>query len=114
MKVKNFSIINIFYSFNLLTKNIIRNKFIELLKGVSITLTENKNPFVLIAIFYFIFTCVILFSLINISIYLVSIYLINNSKYIEKLTIIYPFVSKLIRYFNGTRLSFIVNSNGLL
>lgn len=81
-------------------------KIIEVL-GVT-GFSEKTNPLVLIALAYLIFTCIALFSIINIFIYLLSIYLINNNKYLEKITKNYPYVTKIIAYYNNTRQGFIL------
>lgn len=72
--------------------------------GLNISINENTNPLVLIALAYFIFTCIIIFNIINISIFLISIYLININKHIEKLSIKYPYVYKIIKYHNNSRI----------
>lgn len=48
--------------------------------GLNISINENTNPLVLMALAYSNFTCIIIFNFINISIYLISIYLINSNK----------------------------------
>ena len=47
--------------------------------GIHLNINENTNPIVLIALSYLIFTCIILFSVVNISIYLLSLYILNNN-----------------------------------
>ena len=53
-------------------------------------------------------------NVINISIYLASLYVINNNKLLGKLSIKYPFLIKIINFYNKTRLSFIILELGTL
>jgi len=59
------------------------------------------------ALTYLNFTTIILISVVNISIYLLSIYIVNNNIYLDKISSRFPIVTKLVKYFNGTRISFI-------
>ena len=74
----------------------------------SLGFNENSNPIVLIALGYFIFNCIILINVINISIYLASLYVINNNKLIEKLASRFPYVIKIINFYKNSRISFIL------
>ena len=76
--------------------------------GLSINLNDSTNPLVYIALGFLIFNLIILFSVLNISFYLISIYLLNTNKYMDKISSKYPYVLKIIKYYNSTRISFIV------
>ena len=76
--------------------------------GLSINLNDNTNPLVLLALSYLIFTCVISFSVVNISIYLLSIYIVNNKINIDKISSYFPYITKIIKYYNSTRIAFIL------
>ena len=76
--------------------------------GLHVNINENTNPVVLIALSFLILNIVVIFSIVNISIYVVSLYLINTSKYIEQISVKYPYVYKIIKFYNNTRISFII------
>ena len=40
--------------------------------------------------------------------YLISIYLINTNKYLEIISNKYPYLHKIINYYNSSRISFII------
>ena len=65
----------------------------------SLGFNENSNPIVLIALGYFIFSCIIWVNVINISIYLASLYVINNNKLIDKITNIFPYLIKIVNFY---------------
>ena len=76
--------------------------------GLNININGNNNPLFYIALAYLIFTTIILISVVNISIYLLSIYIVNNNVYLDKISSRFPIVTKLVKYYNGTRISFIL------
>ena len=76
--------------------------------GIQLNINENTNPIVLIALSYLIFTCIILLSVVNISIYLLSLYIINNNKFLNKIVNKYPFINKIINFYSSTRIGFIL------
>lgn len=76
--------------------------------GIQLNINENTNPIVLIALSYLIFTCIILLSVVNISIYLLSLYIINNNKFLNKIVNKYPLINKIINFYSSTRIGFIL------
>ncbi len=76
--------------------------------GIQLNINANTNPIVLIALSYLIFTCIILLSVVNISIYLLSLYVLNNSKFLDKIVSKYPLINKLINFYSSTRIGFIL------
>nr|YP_010977172.1 hypothetical protein UYH48_mgp45 [Daedaleopsis confragosa]WNZ34377.1 hypothetical protein [Daedaleopsis confragosa] len=75
--------------------------------GLNINITGNINPLVYIAVAFLIFNLIVLLSVVNISIYLISLYIINTNKYIDTISSKYPYILKIIKYYNSTRVSFI-------
>ena len=49
-----------------------------------------------------------LLCFLNISFYLISVYVINNNKYIDVKSSKYPITHKIIKYYNSSRISFIM------
>ena len=86
----------------------------DLLNSYGIHINGNSNPVFLLALCCLIFTTIILISVVNISIYLLSIYIVNNNKYLDKISSRFPIVTKLVKYYNGTRISFILIELALL
>ena len=76
--------------------------------GLPINMNDNTNPLALIAFGFLIFNLIALFSLINISLYLISLYIINTNKYIDVISSKYPYLQKIIKYYNTTRTGFII------
>nr|WVH37930.1 hypothetical protein [Dichomitus squalens] len=76
--------------------------------GLPINMSDNTHPLALIALGFLIFNIIALFSLINISVYLISLYLINTNKYIDEISNKYPYIHKIIKFYNNSRISFIL------
>ena len=76
--------------------------------GLPINMNDNTNPLALIAFGFLIFNLIALFSLINISLYLISLYIINTNKYIDVISSKYPYLQKIIKYYNTNRTGFII------
>ena len=76
--------------------------------GLNINITGNVNPLVYIAVAFLIFNLIVLLSVVNISIYLISLYIINTNKYIDVISSKYPYLQKIIKYYNTTRTGFII------
>ena len=80
----------------------------DLLNSYVIHINCNSNPVFLLALCFLIFTTIILISLVNISIYLLSLYIVNNSQLLEKISSKYPYIKKIIKFYNSTRIGFIL------
>ena len=80
----------------------------DLLNSYGIHINGNSNPVFLLALCCLIFTTIILISLINISIYIMSLYIVNNSQLLEKISSKYPYIKKIIKFYNSTRIGFIL------
>lgn len=76
--------------------------------GLYININENTSPIFYIALSFLIFNIIVLISVLNISFYLISIYVINNNKYIDVISSKYPITHKIIKYYNSSRISFIM------
>ena len=76
--------------------------------GLHININENTSPIYFLGLGFLIFNLIILFSVLNISFYLISIYLINTNKYLKTISSKYPYILKIIKYYNSTRIGFII------
>ena len=76
--------------------------------GLHININENSNPLYLLAVCFLIFNLIVLFSVLNISLYLISIYIINTNKYLDKISSKYPYILKIIKFYNSSRIGFII------
>lgn len=70
---------------------------------------EYTNSIVLILFTYLIFTCTIFYGLVNISIYLLSLYILNNNNnYIKNLPNNYPIINKIIIFYSDYTIDYIL------
>nr|WVH38334.1 hypothetical protein [Trametes versicolor] len=76
--------------------------------GLHININENTSPIFFIGLGFLILNLIVFFSVLNISFYLISIYLINTNKYLATISSTYPYIHKIIKYYNSTRISFII------
>lgn len=76
--------------------------------GLHININENTSPIFFIGLGFLIFNLIVLFSVLNISFYLISIYLINTNKYLATKSSTYPYIQKIIKFYSRTRIGFIL------
>ena len=72
--------------------------------GINVNITESSSPIYLLACCIFVLNIVGLFCFINVTGYFISIYLINKYNVEER----YPKYQKLIRYFEKSRILFVI------
>ena len=65
-------------------------------------------PIVLLAMFYLLVSIFMLVNVINIIIYLVSIYIVSNEYLLNKIPVNYYYIHKLIKYYKNIRIGFII------
>lgn len=84
------------------------NYFTYILQLFGISITENTNPYILLLSVIIFFTFIALLSVLNISIYLFSIYIINTNKVLYNFLSKYPYLLKIVNYYKSSRIVFIL------
>jgi hypothetical protein len=84
-------------------------QYIEILNFLGLNLDPNPNPLVLVISAILFFSLLILLSVVNISIYLLSLYVLDNkltflNKYITK----YPIIKRILIYYRNSKILFII------
>ena len=86
----------------------------ELLNTYGISLDESAPSIVLLAFYFLILSIFMLLNVINIGIYLVSIYIVSHEKVLSKISDKYAFLHKLIKYYKNIRIGYIIFEGSLL
>ena len=81
---------------------------LEFLNTFGIPVDESTPVLILFAGYYFILSFGVLLNVINICIYLLSLYILSNEKWISKISSKYVWVHKIILFYKKTRIGFIV------
>ena len=76
---------------------------------VDLLLSDEVSLLLKICLFYFIACCFILLNVINICIYLLSIYILSNERILSKIPSKYGFIHKLLKYYKNIRIFFYFN-----
>ena len=70
---------------------------------------DDSTPFIIVfAAYYLILSVGVLLNVLNICIYLLSIYILSNEKLLSKISSKYVFIHKIILFYKKTRIGFIV------
>jgi hypothetical protein len=80
----------------------------EILNIVGLRLDENTPEIVKFCLIFLILSCFILLNVVNIGIYLLSIFILSHDKILSKIPINYKFIHKGINYYKNIRIGFIV------
>ena len=75
---------------------------------VHIILEGEVSYLVLLCLYYFIMSSFVLFNLLNISMYLLSLYIYTNERIISKIPDKYVRIHKLINFYKNMRIAYIV------
>ena len=81
---------------------------LEFLNTYGIPVDESTPVLILFAGYYFILSFWVLLNVVNICIYLLSLYILSNNKLISKIFSKYVFIHKIILFYKKTRIGFIV------
>lgn len=81
---------------------------LELVKSFGISIDESAPTTVLLCLFYLIMSSFILLNVINICMYLLSIYIVSHEKFLSKIPAKYIYIHKLIKFYKNIRISFII------
>ena len=80
----------------------------ELLNSHGLYLDESASSMVLISFYFLILSVFMLVNIINIIIYLLSIYIVSHEKFLSKIPENYRFIHKTINYYKNIRIWFII------
>ena len=81
---------------------------LEFFNAVGINV-DNSAPFIIkYSLFFLFLNCLVLFNVINISLYLLSIYIYSNEWILSKIPNNYTYVHKLLNFYKNIRLIFII------
>lgn len=86
----------------------------EWLNTFGIYVDESAPPIVLLALYYLILSVFILLNVINIIMYLLSIYIVSHEKFLSKIPVKYIYIHKFILFYKKIRISFIIYETILL
>ena len=76
---------------------------------MGINLFDDSNPVLFLLVIIMFLACLCLLGVFNISLYLLSVYIIdNNLEFFSKYFIKYPILKKLISFYRSSRLGLIV------
>lgn len=84
-------------------------EFISLiLKILGLGLDESAPDIVKFCLFFLILLCFVLLNVINISIYLFSIYVVSSEKLLNLIPVEYAYIHKIIRFYKNIGIIFII------
>lgn len=81
---------------------------LEFINVFGIHVDESTPLVVLLAGYYLILSVWILLNVLNICIYLLSLYILSNERLVSKISSKYVFIHKIFLYYKKTRIGFIV------
>ena len=87
---------------------------LELLKHYGVYLDESVSGFMELIFFFLVLSVFMLLNVVNITIYLVSIYILSNEKVLKKIPVEYTRIHKLIRSYKNIRVGYIIFEGILL
>lgn len=80
----------------------------EFINTFGIPVDESTPVIIVFAGYYFILSVGVLLNVLNICIYLLSLYILSNEKLLSKISSKYVFIHKIILFYKKTRIGFIV------
>lgn len=80
----------------------------EILNFVGLRLDESTPDIVKFCLFFLILSCFIFLNVLNISIYLISIYIVSHEKFLRLIPENYSYIHKIITYYKNIRIGFII------
>lgn len=75
---------------------------------VDLILDGEVSYLVLLCLYYFIMSTFVLLNVLNICIYLLSIYIVSNEKFLNKIPGNYVYVHRILNYYKNIRITFII------
>jgi hypothetical protein len=80
----------------------------NILNCLGLGLSESAPDIVKFSLFFLILLCFVLLNVINICIYLLSIYIISNDKILNLIPVKYVYIHKILRYYKNIRITLII------
>jgi len=80
----------------------------EILNFLGLQLDESAPDLVKFSLFYLILSCFLMLNVLNICIYLISIFIVTHEKFLNLIPKNYYFIYKLINYYKNIRIGFII------
>lgn len=80
----------------------------QILSFLGLGLEESTPDIVKFCLFFLILLCFILLNVINISIYLLSIFVVNNEKFLNLIPVKYVYIHKIIKFYKNIRIIYII------
>ncbi len=84
------------------------NNLLDFLNTFGIPVDDSTPSIILLSSYYLVLSIFILFNVINISLYLFSIFLLTNDKILSKIPEKYLFLHKLINFYKNIRIGYII------
>lgn len=88
------------------------NIFYEILNKIGVPLTPNSPPYLIMSCVTLFLAIICLISFVNIMFYFLAMYLLNHEKLLNVLPK-WPFLLKLLKFYNSLRITFILLETGL-
>ena len=86
----------------------------QVLTLLGLTVDESAPGIIRFCLYFLILSCLVLLNVINISFYLLSIYILSNEKVLKKIPVEYTRIHKLIRSYKNIRVGYIIFEGILL
>ena len=83
-------------------------KLLELLQILGVYVDDSAPPIVMLSLYFLVSSCFILLNVINICIYLLSIYIVSNERVLSKIPDRSVYVHKLLKFYKNIRISYII------
>ena len=84
------------------------NTLLEYLNNFGVHVDTPLPPLVNLSLIFIILSVISLLSVINITIYLLSIYILSNERILSKIPSKYGYIHKLLKYYKNIRIFFIL------
>ena len=84
------------------------NLYLEYLKYLGIQMDSPLPPLVNLSLIFLILSVISLLSVINISIYLLSIYMLSDERILSKIPSKYVYIHKILKYYKNIRMFYIL------
>ena len=81
---------------------------IEFINLFGIGLDDSAPVLIIFCAYYLILSVGVLLNVLNISMYLLSIYIVSNEKFLNKIPSKYVYLHKLITYYKNIRIGYII------
>ena len=78
------------------------------LQSFGIQVDENTPYFILMAYYYLVLSLFILVNVINISIYLLSIYIVSHERFLSMIPERYNYIHRMLNFYKNIRIGYII------